>query len=139
MGMVWFVCRLLFGAVFVYAGAQKMADPAGFALVIFNYQMLPAKLVYGVALIMPALEVACGLALWVNSLARGASVILNLLMVAFMGAMGLAMVRGLDVSCGCFGGAGAQVSKETMIRDAVILAVGLVAMWGAFAQAKKRA
>lgn len=137
MNIVWFVCRLLFGAVFVYAGAQKMADPAAFASVIFNYQMLPAKFVYGAALIMPAVEVACGFALWVNSLARGASVILNVLMAAFMGAMGVAMARGLDVSCGCFGGAGAQVSKETMIRDAVILGIGLVAMWGAFAQAKK--
>lgn len=137
MSILWFLCRLVFGAVFVYAGAQKMADPAAFALVIFNYQMLPAKLVYGAALVLPPLEVACGFALWVNSLARGASVILNVLMAAFMGAMGLAMARGLDVSCGCFGGAGAQVSKETMIRDAVILVIGLVAMWGAFAQAKK--
>ena len=40
----------------------------------------------------------------VNALARGAAVVLNALMLAFMGAIAWAMARGLDVDCGCFGG-----------------------------------
>jgi len=47
------------------------------------------------------------------------------------------MVRGLDVSCGCFGGSGESVSWQTLLRDATILAIGLAAAWGAFAQACK--
>jgi uncharacterized membrane protein YphA (DoxX/SURF4 family) len=137
MRIVWMLCRIVFGAVFVYAGALKMADAAGFAANIFNYQILPARMVYGAAMVLPAVEVVCGLALMANCLARGASVILNALMVAFMGAMGWAVARGLDVDCGCFGGGAQSVGKETLIRDAVILAVGLVALWGAFAEAGK--
>jgi len=135
MRAVWFLSRLVFGAVFVYAGTMKMADAAGFAATVFNYQILPANMVYGAAMVLPALEVVCGVSLWVNSLARAASVVLNLLMAAFMGALGWAMARGLDVECGCFGAAGSSGAREALIRDAVILAVGLVAMWGAFATA----
>ncbi|MBI4805269.1 MAG: DoxX family membrane protein [Desulfovibrio sp.] len=137
MRWIWFICRLVYGVMFVYAGAEKMADADVFASVIFNYQILPAKAVYATAMLMPAVEIVCGLALCANTLARGASVVLNLLMVGFIGAMGLAMVRGLDVTCGCFGGSGQAVTKETLIRDAAFLAVGLVAMWGAFARTGK--
>ncbi|WP_243359548.1 MauE/DoxX family redox-associated membrane protein [Fundidesulfovibrio terrae] len=136
MRTVWMLSRLVFGAVFVYAGALKMGDAAGFAANIFNYQLLPAKMVYGAAIILPAVEVVCGLALMANTLARGASVVLSALMLTFIGAMGWAMARGLDVDCGCFGGTQA-VGRETLIRDAVILVVGLVAMWGAFAQTRR--
>lgn len=137
MRWVWFFCRLVYGAMFVYAGAEKMADADVFAAVIFNYQILPAKAVYATAMLMPAVEIVCGLALCANTLARGASVVLNLLMVGFIGAMRLAMARGLDVTCGCFGGSGQAVTKETLIREAAFLAVGLVAMWGAFARSGK--
>ena len=137
MRVVWCVSRLVFGALFVYAGVEKMVDASGFAAVIFNYQLLPAQMVYGAALILPAVEIVCGLALCANAVARGASVVLNLLMAVFIGAMIWAMARGLDVTCGCFGGAGQAVSSQTLVRDAVLLAVGLVAMWGAFAKAGK--
>jgi uncharacterized membrane protein len=137
MRWVWFLCRLVYGAMFIYAGAEKMADADTFAAVIFNYQILPAKAVYAAAMLMPAVEIVCGLALCANTLARGASVVLNLLMVGFIGAMGLAMARGLDVTCGCFGGSGQAVTSATLARDAAFLAVGLVAMWGAFSRSGK--
>ncbi|GFK92495.1 hypothetical protein NNJEOMEG_00320 [Fundidesulfovibrio magnetotacticus] len=136
MRALYFLARLAFGAVFVYAGAEKMADPATFADVIFNYRMLPGQLVYPVALFLPALEVVCGLALWTGCMARAAAGILNLLMAAFMLGLGQAMLRGLDVTCGCFGGAGQAVTGETLLRDAAILAVGLLAQWGAVVQAR---
>jgi len=136
MRAVFTLARLVFGAVFVYAGAEKVMDAQAFASVIFNYQVLPAKLVYGAALLLPALEVVCGLALCAGTLARGAAVVLNVLMAVFMGLMGWALARGLDVTCGCFGGAGQAVSRETLVRDGIILLVGLVALWGAFAREK---
>ncbi|WP_243313036.1 MauE/DoxX family redox-associated membrane protein [Fundidesulfovibrio agrisoli] len=136
MRAVFTLSRLVFGALFVYAGAEKVMDAQAFAAVIFNYQVLPAKMVYGAAMLLPALEVVCGLALCVGTLARGAAVVLNVLMAVFMALMGWAMVRGLDVTCGCFGGAGQAVSKETLVRDGLILLLGLVALWGAFSGGK---
>jgi len=137
MRVVWLASRLIFGAVFVYAGVAKMIDAEAFASVIFNYHLLPARMVYGAAMVLPAVELVCGLALCAGVLTRGASVLLNALMAVFLAAMALAMVRGLDVSCGCFGGSGEAVSWQTLLRDAMILAIGLAAAWGAFAQARK--
>lgn len=131
MRYVWWVSRLVFGALFVYAGAAKMADGPGFAAAVFNYQLLPSWAVYWAAMALPAIEVVCGLALCVNALSRGAAVILNVLMAGFIGVQALAMSRGLNVTCGCFGGPGEAVTRETLIRDGVILAVGLIALWGA--------
>lgn len=133
MRAVWTICRIVFGLVFVYAGALKMVDAQGFAQTVFNYQMLPASFVYAVAMALPAVEVICGLALCAGSMSRGAAIVLNALMAFFMVALGVAMARGLNVECGCFGPASQANAAEALVRDAVILAVGLVALWGAFA------
>ena len=133
MRAVFVLCRLALGVVFVYAGALKMADAQGFAQSVYNYQLLPASFVYGAAMLLPAVEVVCGLALCAGFAARGASIILNALMVCFMAALGVAAARGLNVDCGCFGQASQGTVSEALVRDAVILAVGLVATWGAFA------
>jgi len=93
--------------------------------------------VQGAALVLPAVEVVCGLALCANALVRGAAVVLNGMLLVFMAALGSAMARGLNVSCGCFGGPGETVTRETLIRDAVILALGFIALWGAFAERRK--
>ena len=129
-------CRIVFAAAFVLAGAAKMFDAAGFATVISHYQILPAKMIYGAALILPAVELVCGLALLCGVLMRGALALLNALMVGFLAAMILSMIRGLDVTCGCFGGAGQSVDGQTFARDAVLLVIGLIAAWGAFHRAK---
>ena len=132
VSIVTIVCRLIFAAAFVLAGIGKMADAAGFTAVISHYQILPVKMIYGAALILPAVELVGGLALFCDVLVKGTLVVLNILMVVFLAAMGLAMVRGLDVTCGCFGGAGQAVNRQTLTRDAVLLVVGLIAAWGAF-------
>jgi len=129
-------CRIVFATAFVLAGAAKMFDAAGFATVISHYQLLPAKMIYGAALILPAVELVCGLALLCGVLMRGALALLNALMAGFLAAMILSMVRGLDVTCGCFGGAGQSVDGQTLARDAVLLVIGLIAAWGAFHRAK---
>ncbi len=137
MDLFWTVLRVAYGLLFVYAGAEKIADPVTFAGVIHNYQIVPVKLVYAVALGLPALEVVCGLALCAGTLARGAVVVLNALMAVFIAVMGIALLRGLDVTCGCFGGAGDAVTRLTLQRDLGMLALGLAAMWGIFAQKRR--
>lgn len=95
--------RLLVGGVFIYAGYVKIIDPSGFAKNIYQYQLLPNnQLVNLTALLLPWLEVVCGLALIIAPrLRRGASVwIIGMLMV-FTAAVIISLARGLDISCGC--------------------------------------
>lgn len=98
------LARLLVGGVFVYAGAPKAIHPEQFALAINNYRLLPDNLVSLVALIVPWLEVVVGGCLLSGLLTRAAAWLAGLLSAAFAVAVASAVMRGLDIECGCFSG-----------------------------------
>lgn len=108
------VLRVALGALFVAAAWPKLADPTAFATSVSNYKMLPLPVERVLALVLPPLELLVGLALIVGVLDAGASAIVFGLMLVFTAAVGTALVRGLDISCGCFdteGGAKVGVAK----------------------------
>ena len=94
---------MLAGAVFIYAGAVKLADPLRFASDIANYHLLPWPITIRFAFYLPWLEVLCGVALIFHRLFFGAVALTIGLMFIFIGASVAAKVRGIDVACGCFG------------------------------------
>ncbi|MGE0493207.1 MAG: MauE/DoxX family redox-associated membrane protein [Vulcanimicrobiota bacterium] len=98
------LARLLVGGVFVYAGAPKVVHVEQFALAVSNYRLLPENLVSLVALIVPWLEVVIGVCLLAGLLTRAAAWLSALLSGAFAAAVASAVVRGLDIECGCFSG-----------------------------------
>jgi uncharacterized membrane protein YphA (DoxX/SURF4 family) len=101
---------VLVGAVFVYAGILKVRDPLGFASNINNYQLVPWSVGVRLAFYLPWLELLCGCALVFHRLFSGAVAITIGLMFVFIGATAWARMQGIDVSCGCFGSAGTNLS-----------------------------
>ena len=61
----WLTIRvqLALGALFVAAALPKIIDPPSFAHMIYNYRILPSNLINISSLVMPWLELVCGLAL----------------------------------------------------------------------------
>jgi len=122
--------RLGLGGLFLYAGIIKGLDVRRFADDIANYHALPASLVPLAAATLPGIEVAVGLALIVGRYTRGAALVVSGLMLVFLGALLSAFARGIDLSCGCFGGDATPADGTTVLRDVVLLAGGLlVARW----------
>ena len=120
---------VLVGAVFIYAGILKVRDPLGFASDISNYQMIPWSVGVRLAFYLPWLELLCGLALVFHRSFSGAVAITTALMVAFIGATAWAKIHGIDVSCGCFGSAGANLSLPWhLLLDGGLL-VALIYLW----------
>ena len=119
--------RLALGIVFVAASAHKIVDPADFARSVSNYQILPAALVPACAVILPWLEMACGLLLIAGRLTMGAATVVNGLMMIFVLAFASTLLRGIDVNCGCFSSSVARTSEPylVLVRDTAILAAGL--------------
>jgi uncharacterized membrane protein YphA (DoxX/SURF4 family) len=116
------VLRWAIGALFVYAGVMKLGDPAAFAVDIRHYRILPHPGAVALALYLPWLEVVTGACMAAGKWSRGALIILGALMVLFTGALLSAWVRGLDISCGCFGTANATAGYPIhLFRDVVIL------------------
>ncbi|MGN0847415.1 MAG: MauE/DoxX family redox-associated membrane protein [Kiritimatiellia bacterium] len=113
------VARLGLGGLFVYSGLIKILDFASFAESVEAYQMLPGFAVPIVAYSLPIIEWIVGVALIATKWQRFAAMgVLGLLMVFFVG-LTQAIARGLDISCGCFGGdeGGRSELLAALLRD----------------------
>jgi len=118
--------RIFIGGLFVVAGALKVLDPAQFAADIDHYHLLPYFAVAPLALYLPWLEIICGFAAMAGTARRSALVLLLGLTVIFTIAVASAWIRGLDITCGCFGAASAVPLSLALVRDVVL---GIVLFW----------
>jgi putative oxidoreductase len=124
--VTWAFCVFL-AVVFAVAAVPKLIDPGSFANDLLNYRLLPENLVGLVALFVPALELAIAAALLWPRYQRGAALISMLLLVGFAAAMAQARIRGIDLSCGCFGAAfESKVSWLTVARSMLLAAMSAV-------------
>ena len=117
--------RLGLAATFGYAAVGKIADPAAFAFAIDNYRLVPWPVAVVMALYLPWLEIAAVAALFWKRARGGALVILTGLSGLFAAALTSGMIRGLDISCGCFGADGAPGLGWPLARAILLLAVGV--------------
>ena len=99
----WRIIDLVVGGVFIYAGVVKAFDPIHFASDIDNYKILPWTMSVRLAFYLPWLEIFCGIALIARRLYVGGLSLLTPLVLIFLVATIAAKVRGLDITCGCFG------------------------------------
>ena len=99
--LVLFV-RLLLGGLFIIASLDKIADPLAFDRSILNYKVIEEPLAMAVATVLPWLELLCGLGLIAGILHRGSALLISFLIVVFTALVISALIRGLDISCGCF-------------------------------------
>ena len=94
--------RVALGAVFIVASFDKIQNPEAFATTIANYRLLPYTVVNGIAITLPWLEVVTGTLLALGVWIRANTMIAWGLLLVFSFAISQALVRGLDISCGCF-------------------------------------
>ena len=126
MKIAWRIVDLIAGGLFVYAGAIKILDPVGFAIDIDNYKTVPWMIGVALAFYLPWLEIFCGLALICRVLYRGGLSILTALLFVFIIASVVAKARGLDISCGCFGHPGKNLSFAWHFVIDLVLLTALV-------------
>jgi uncharacterized membrane protein YphA (DoxX/SURF4 family) len=113
--------RVILGGVFIWAGGLKIADPLGFAQNIQNYQVVPPGPAFFIAVVLPWVEVLSGAFLIVGVFKRSSALLISLLLLGFIGLVALALVRGIDTSCGCFGSFSRRADFSLILIDAVLL------------------
>jgi len=118
-----FFLRLYIGGIFIYASLSKISYPADFANNIANYMIVPFWAVNVLAVILPWLELICGILLITGVRARAAIIIIALLMAVFTLAIGLNLWRGIDIGCGCFHAVEDPMSMGTLLRDILWLTI----------------
>ena len=123
------ILRIAMGGVFLAAAFPKLMDPAGFAVSLDNFRLLPEVAERVIALILPPLELAMGLCLVFGVVDGGASLLLFALMLVFDGAIVSALFRGLDISCGCFDTDGGTRVGVTKLAENTLLTLAALRVW----------
>ena len=130
-GLVIAGLRLAVAGVFLYAGTLKIWDfthlrsaTPDFTIAIQNFRLLPSPdLALLLAVYLPWLEVTAASALFIRRLALGSATALLGLSAVFLGAVGSAWWRGLDIACGCFGKENAPADfRFLLLRNTALFA-----------------
>jgi hypothetical protein len=115
--------RVVLGGLFMYASMDKLANMADFAKIVQNYKILPIELVNLLAIFMPWLEFIVGFCLIIGKFEKAALLLYSAMLVVFLIALTQALIRGLDISCGCFSVKPSSTSKVWLriIEDIIML------------------
>ncbi|HKQ62021.1 MAG TPA: MauE/DoxX family redox-associated membrane protein [Candidatus Polarisedimenticolaceae bacterium] len=130
-------CQLAIALVFGVAALAKIGDLRAFAAQIHNFRLTPLALDNLLAIWLPWVELVLALALLSAVRTRAAALLAFVLMALFTGAVGLAMARGLDIECGCFGTADAsRVGARKLLENMGLLVLAWIATRPAAVQAR---
>jgi len=116
--------RLVLGALFLWASTTKVPDMAAFAESVANYRIAPPALVPALSSAVVGIEMLAGVALLANVWARAAAWVIAALLAGFTVGLTSALVRGIDLACGCFGG-NDPATWWTVLRDVALLALAV--------------
>jgi len=131
------LAALVVAGVFLWFAMPKITDARQFAVDIGNYRLLSRYASAWFAIVLPWWEIGASLALlWPGTRKAGAILIAGLL-VMFIGAVGLAMSQGLDITCGCGGHGSGKAGWLTILRNTGLLAGTAIAVY--FAPRRARA
>lgn len=130
------MARLAVGATYIYASFYKLVEPGLFAKTIWYYHLVPGSFINIMALVLPWLELICGLAIIFGFLYRGSVVLVNLMTLMFIFALATTIMRGIDIDCGCFK-VGKQATRAAW--DSLIFDLGLIiaTLWLFFSRSRR--
>ena len=120
--------RWVLGVVFIYAGFQKLIDPAAFAKIIYGYDLFPAVIINFIAIVLPYIEFISGIALITGVHTRSAALIINGLLFLFVLILAINLIREVSFNCGCLSteNTGFDSSPESLlVRDIIAFIFGM--------------
>ncbi|MFB0564768.1 MAG: MauE/DoxX family redox-associated membrane protein [Candidatus Aminicenantaceae bacterium] len=120
-----FAFRLVVGGVFIWAGLLKITSPLDFAQNIKNYQIFPHGGSFFLALVLPWIEIICGVFLLLGVFPRASALLVSLLLVVFLCLVLITIARGIDIDCGCFGSLSRKVDFRLIAIDSLLFFLAL--------------
>ena len=116
------IFRIVVGMIFIFASLEKITNPAKFAENILNYKLLPDIFINLLAITLPWIELICGLLLLFGIRSRESSIIIFTMLMIFTIGVFIAVLRGLNIDCGCFGTLMAEkIGLQKIIENIVLL------------------
>ena len=126
------LARVLLGLLLLASGALKGLDPHGSVIAVGAYHLLPEPVALVAGVVLPAVEVVVGAALLTGLFVPGASLCGAGLALTFAAGVTSAMVRSLDLDCGCFGALSLtpRAGAGTLTFDGLLVLLAVLAYLG---------
>lgn len=117
--------RIVIGGIFVYASIDKIMNPDAFARIIHNYRLFPPSLINIIAIVIPWIEIISGALLIIGWKYKAANLIIGGMLAAFIIALAISYIRGININCGCFSTTASTKSDLLMrIFEDVLMVIG---------------
>ena len=109
--------RLVLGLTFIWSSLHKLQDPTTFAVLVYDYDILPAKLVNPFAYSLPWVELSSGAFLLLGLFTRPAAATQFLMLASFIVAIAVNLFRAKVLGCGCFSESDHPIGWDLVGRD----------------------
>jgi uncharacterized membrane protein YphA (DoxX/SURF4 family) len=120
--------RVMLASILLFSGLAKLRAPYEFLASVYGYQLTGPLTSLIIATVLPWLEVLVAICLWAKILYRGALAVAMMLTTLFALAVGIALYRQLDISCGCFI-ADDKISYFTFLRSIFLVAASMIGLY----------
>ena len=127
-GVIEWTLRLFLGCTFILASWHKIVSPDQFAVILYGYDVFPHQIINVLAIVMPFVELVCGISLITGLLKRSGLLLINAMLVCFIFLIAFNLIRGHQFDCGCFSlgeTKGTWSSVWLLVRDVVMLGAGV--------------
>lgn len=113
--------RYALAFLFVLAAIEKIKDLYAFALVIDSYKIFPPIIVNVSTILIPWLELFIGFGLIFRFKLKANLLLYLLLMFTFTTLVSLALIKGLDIECGCYGENSSKIGLTKLFENILII------------------
>lgn len=123
------ITRIYLALVFILSGLDKITNLAAFATSIENYDLFPIQIINLFAIVIPWIEIVTGGLLLLGFYIRENSLIIGSLLFLFTLAVISAVLRNLDIDCGCQGTFdGQKVGLLKIIENVSLIIVSILSV-----------
>lgn len=128
--IVGWLMLLVLGGVSFASSMIHLGNPYYFLDSVLAYDLLRERYAILAAAYLPYLELVLSIAIWLPEFRRAALIGMLALFSAYSVAQGIALSRGLKISCGCFGPASDRpISIDSLAFAASLAAISLLSLF----------
>jgi putative oxidoreductase len=126
------IFRLLLAGFFLTSAYGKLVDIERYSVdAVYNFGILPMLLARPFGLIMPFIELLCGLGLLFGVLTRLSTLGIALMSLSFFIAKAIVLSQGRSIECGCFGAVIDTLASVTIFMDIPMMVLALIITFSA--------